>query len=261
MVPHAARVSGAPQPPSVRVSFCSGTGPGYPGLPRRSQRKAFPHRAPAVGRTRSRFGALAAHAANPWVRSFGFTPCPALSPGHPSLIVFPPADRLPSTISAADLRSVRLLLRLRRFYAAVRPSSTRIASPINRMITLGLNCQLATVGVQSNSEEPSQRTPRNCVIAGRGHGVLRHAGRRSPAFSLPKIASAPPVRADGAFLFPVRATCAHASAASVATLRGRTRSIRLSVGSVTITGRRQACRGRWRTTSTARHPPTVRFPP
>ena len=115
-------------------------------------------------------------------------------------------------------------------------ASTRIASPINSMITLGLNCQLATVGVQSNSEEPSQRTPRNCVIAGRGHGVLRHAGRRSPAFSLPKIASAPPVRADGALLFPVRATCAHASAVSVATLRGRTRSIRLSVGSVTIHG-------------------------
>ena len=113
-------------------------------------------------------------------------------------------------------------------------ASTRIASPINRMITLGLNCQRATVGVQSNFEEPSQRTPRNCVIAGRGHGVLRHAGRRSPAFSLPKIASAPPVRADGALLSPVRATCAHASAASVATLRGRTRSIRLSVGSVTI---------------------------
>src|SRR5271166_1566389 len=32
-------------------------------------------------------------------------PVPVLSPGHASLLTFPPAGRLPSTISAADLRS------------------------------------------------------------------------------------------------------------------------------------------------------------
>jgi hypothetical protein len=31
-------------------------------------------------------------------------PDPALSPGHASLLAFPPADRLPSTVSATDPR-------------------------------------------------------------------------------------------------------------------------------------------------------------
>jgi hypothetical protein len=45
---------------------------------------------------------------NPQSRSFGYTPYPALSPGRASVPAFPPADRLPSTISATDLRSALL---------------------------------------------------------------------------------------------------------------------------------------------------------
>jgi hypothetical protein len=43
---------------------------------------------------------------NPQARSFGYTPHPALSPGRALLLAFPSAGRLPSTISATDLRSV-----------------------------------------------------------------------------------------------------------------------------------------------------------
>src|ERR1700724_3835394 len=42
---------------------------------------------------------------NPQARSFGYTPYPALSPGRALLLAFPPAGRLPSTISATDLWS------------------------------------------------------------------------------------------------------------------------------------------------------------
>ena len=42
---------------------------------------------------------------NPQARSFGYTSYPALSPGRALLLAFPPAGRLPSTISATDLRS------------------------------------------------------------------------------------------------------------------------------------------------------------
>jgi hypothetical protein len=42
---------------------------------------------------------------NPQARNFGDTPYPALCPGHALLLTFPPAGRLPSTISAADLWS------------------------------------------------------------------------------------------------------------------------------------------------------------
>jgi hypothetical protein len=42
---------------------------------------------------------------SPQVRSFGDTPYPAQSPGRASLLAFPSTGRLPSTNSAADLRS------------------------------------------------------------------------------------------------------------------------------------------------------------
>jgi hypothetical protein len=42
---------------------------------------------------------------DPQARNVGDTPYPALSPGRALLLAFPPAGRLPSTISAADLWS------------------------------------------------------------------------------------------------------------------------------------------------------------
>jgi len=42
---------------------------------------------------------------SPQARSFSDTPYPARSPGHASPLTFPSTGRLPSTISAADLRS------------------------------------------------------------------------------------------------------------------------------------------------------------
>ena len=42
---------------------------------------------------------------DPQACDFGYTPHPALSPGRALLLAFPPAGRLPSTISATDLRS------------------------------------------------------------------------------------------------------------------------------------------------------------
>ena len=50
-----------PQPLPFEI-VCSGRGPGCPGPPAQIPACGFPARAPAEGRTRSRFGALAAHA-------------------------------------------------------------------------------------------------------------------------------------------------------------------------------------------------------
>ena len=77
-----------------------------PAPPRRSRRAAFPHRAPVEGRTRSKFGAWAAH--TPSIRRLAASvtrQCPALCPGHALPLAFPSTGRLPSTISATDLRS------------------------------------------------------------------------------------------------------------------------------------------------------------
>jgi hypothetical protein len=71
--------------------------------PHRSRRAAFPHRAPAEGQTRSKLGAWAAHSCfNPSARRVGDMPDPALRPGHALRLTVPPADRLPSTVSATD---------------------------------------------------------------------------------------------------------------------------------------------------------------
>jgi hypothetical protein len=68
-------------------------------------------------------------AADPLARRFGDMPVPVLSPGHASLLTFPPIGRLPSTVSAADSR--QFCSRLRRYYAAVRllTSSATALSP------------------------------------------------------------------------------------------------------------------------------------
>jgi len=55
---------------------------------------------------------------DPWTSCFSSKPIPALCPGHALQFVLPLTDRLPSTISAANV--TRHCSRLLRYYAAVR---------------------------------------------------------------------------------------------------------------------------------------------
>jgi len=101
------------------LEVCSGRGPGCPGPPAQIPACGFPapgscQRSNAI-EVRD-FGGPCTP--NPQARSFGYTPYPALSPGRALLLAFPPAGRLPSTISATDLWS--LCSRLHRYCAAVR---------------------------------------------------------------------------------------------------------------------------------------------
>ncbi len=88
------------------VYGCGGRGPGYPGPPAQIPACGFP--APGSYRRSNAIevrGFGGPCTLNPQARSFGYTPYPALCPGHALLLAFPPAGRLPSTISATDLRS------------------------------------------------------------------------------------------------------------------------------------------------------------
>ena len=85
---------------------CSGRGPGCPGPPAQIPACGFP--APGSCRRSNAIevrGFGGPCTPNPQARSFGGTPYPALSPGRALLLAFPPAGRLPSTISATDLWS------------------------------------------------------------------------------------------------------------------------------------------------------------
>src|SRR3954454_6006775 len=89
----------APASPGAR----SGRGPGYPGPPAQIPACGFP--APGSCRRSNAIevrGLGDPYTPDPQARSVGNTPYPALSPGHALLLAFPPAGRLPSTISAAD---------------------------------------------------------------------------------------------------------------------------------------------------------------
>ncbi len=64
------------------------------------------------------------YSSDPWARGYCDMPFPALSPGHAKPRALPSTDRLPSTVSAADV--TRLCSRFPRYYAVVRllmPSS------------------------------------------------------------------------------------------------------------------------------------------
>jgi hypothetical protein len=85
------------------VLLCSGRGPGYPGPPAQIPACGFP--APGSCRRSNAIkvrGFGGPCAPDPQARSVGYTPHPALSPGRALLLAFPPAGRLPSTISATD---------------------------------------------------------------------------------------------------------------------------------------------------------------
>ena len=86
--------------------FRSGRGPGCPGPPAQIPACGFP--APGSCQRSNAIevrGFGGPCTPNPQARSFGYTPYPALSPGRALLLAFPPAGRLPSTISATDLWS------------------------------------------------------------------------------------------------------------------------------------------------------------
>ena len=85
---------------------CRGREPGYPGPPAQIPASGFP--APGSCRRSNATevrGLGGPFTSSPQIRSFGDTPYPAQSPGRASLLTFPSTGRLPSTISAADLRS------------------------------------------------------------------------------------------------------------------------------------------------------------
>jgi hypothetical protein len=85
---------------------CRGREPGYPGPPAKIPASGFP--APGSCRRSNATevrGLGGPFTFSPQARSFSDTPYPAQSPGHASLLAFPSTGRLPSTISAADLRS------------------------------------------------------------------------------------------------------------------------------------------------------------
>ena len=85
---------------------CSGRGPGCPGPPAQIPACGFP--APGSCQRSNAIevrGFGGPCTPNPQARSFGYTPYPELSPGRALLLAFPPAGRLPSTISATDLWS------------------------------------------------------------------------------------------------------------------------------------------------------------
>jgi hypothetical protein len=90
---------------SVRL-ICSGRGPDYPGPPAQIPACGFP--APGSCRRSNAIevrGFGGPCTPDPQACDFGYTPHPALSPGRALLLAFPPAGRLPSTISATDLWS------------------------------------------------------------------------------------------------------------------------------------------------------------
>ena len=83
-----------------------GREPGYPGPPAQIPACGFP--APGSCRRSNATevrGLGGPFTSSPQARSFSDTPYPARSPGHASPLTFPSTGRLPSTISAADLRS------------------------------------------------------------------------------------------------------------------------------------------------------------
>ena len=85
---------------------CSGRGPGCPGPPAQIPACGFP--APGSCRRSNAIevrGFGGPCTPDPQACDFGYTPHPALSPGRALLLAFPPAGRLPSTISATDLWS------------------------------------------------------------------------------------------------------------------------------------------------------------
>jgi hypothetical protein len=85
---------------------CSGRGPGRPGPPAQIPACGFP--APGSCRRSNAIevrGFGGPCTPDPQACDFGYTPHPALSPGRALLLAFPPAGRLPSTISATDLWS------------------------------------------------------------------------------------------------------------------------------------------------------------
>ena len=96
-----ARITWWPIPALVAVR-----GPGCPGPPAQIPACGFP--APGSCQRSNAIevrGFGGPCTSNPQARSFGYTPYPALSPGRALLLAFPPAGRLPSTISATDLWS------------------------------------------------------------------------------------------------------------------------------------------------------------
>jgi hypothetical protein len=83
-----------------------GREPGYPGPPAQIPACGFP--APGSCRRSNAIevrGFGGPCTPDPQACDFGYTPHPALSPGRALLLAFPPAGRLPSTISATDLWS------------------------------------------------------------------------------------------------------------------------------------------------------------
>jgi len=91
---------------SSGANRCRGREPGYPGPPAQIPACGFP--APGSCRRSNATevrGLGGPFTSSPQARSFSDTPYPARSPGHASPLTFPSTGRLPSTISAADLRS------------------------------------------------------------------------------------------------------------------------------------------------------------
>ncbi len=104
----------ASQPPSPTATVAVGTVIAHR-PPHRSRRAAFPHRAPAEGRTRPEV----LDTPDPSDRDFSDVPVPVLRPGHASSLTIPSTGRLPSTVSATAV--TRRCSRFHRYYAAVRP--------------------------------------------------------------------------------------------------------------------------------------------
>jgi hypothetical protein len=91
---------------ATQPAICSGRGPGCPGPPAQIPACGFP--APGSCRRSNAIevrGFGGPCTPDPQACDFGYTPHPALSPGRALLLAFPPAGRLPSTISATDLWS------------------------------------------------------------------------------------------------------------------------------------------------------------
>ena len=112
-------------------------------------------------------------AADPLAHRFGGMPVPVLSPGHASLLTFPPIGRLPSTVSAADSR--QFCSRLHRYYAAVRllTSSATALSP-----------RLPVVARIRQSELGEMRSPRFRHVPFRRNGVSDHGRAVAPRMAV-----------------------------------------------------------------------------
>jgi hypothetical protein len=90
---------------TIQPPACRGREPGYPGPPAQIPACGFP--APGSCRRSNAIGVRGLGGpctSNPLARSFWDMPSPALCPGHALLLTFPSTGRLPSTISAADLK-------------------------------------------------------------------------------------------------------------------------------------------------------------